>query len=87
MPRILSYGSLNLDIVYQVPHFVRPGETLASCGRELVCGGKGLNQSVAAARAGAAVFHAGKIGQDGGVLLDTLRSSGVDTSFVSLLRR
>lgn len=84
MPRILSYGSLNLDIVYQVPHFVRPGETLASCGREIVCGGKGLNQSVAAAHAGGTVFHAGKIGQDGGVLLDTLRSSGVDTSLVSV---
>lgn len=84
MARILSYGSLNLDYVYHVPHFAAPGETLSPTGRDLNCGGKGLNQSVAAARAGAAVFHAGKIGQDGQILEEILHQSGVDTSLVSV---
>ena len=52
MAHILSYGSLNLDLVYQVPHFVQAGETLSSTSRTVHCGGKGLNQSIAAARAG-----------------------------------
>lgn len=82
MSRILSYGSLNLDYVYHVPHFVCPGETLSSFSREVNCGGKGLNQSIALARAGATVFHAGKVGRDGKKLADTLRDSGVDTSLL-----
>lgn len=49
MAHILSYGSLNLDLVYQVPHFVQAGETLSSTSRTVHCGGKGLNQSIAAA--------------------------------------
>lgn len=84
MARILSYGSLNLDYVYHVPHFVAPGETLFSTARDLNCGGKGLNQSVAAARAGGTVFHAGKIGRDGQLLTEMLSSSGVDLSFLSI---
>lgn len=82
MARILSYGSLNLDFVYHLPHFVTPGETLSSTSRELNCGGKGLNQSIAAAQAGGIVFHAGKVGKDGGFLVDTLRDSGVNTSLI-----
>ena len=84
MAHILSYGSLNLDLVYQVPHFVQAGETLSSTSRTVHCGGKGLNQSIAAARAGGAVSHAGKIGGDGTVLTDILRKSGVDTDFVTV---
>ena len=57
--RILNFGSLNLDYVYQVDHFVRPEETLAALGRMVKAGGKGLNQSVALARAGLPVCHAG----------------------------
>ena len=37
MARILSYGSLNLDLVYQVPHFVQAGETLSSASRTVHC--------------------------------------------------
>lgn len=84
MARILSYGSLNLDYVYHVPHFVAPGETLFPTARDLNCGGKGLNQSVAAARAGGTVFHAGKIGRDGQLLAEMLLNSGVDLSFLSI---
>ena len=49
-------GSLNIDYVYRVPHFVQPGETISSYGREIFAGGKGLNQSIALARAGAQVI-------------------------------
>lgn len=84
MARILSFGSLNLDYVYRVPHFAAPGETLSSLRREVHCGGKGLNQSIAAARAGARVFHAGKIGSDGTALTGLLRDSGVDVSRVAV---
>lgn len=83
--KILNFGSLNIDFVYSVPYFVRPGETLSSLSLEKFCGGKGLNQSVAFARAGAKVYHAGCIGTDGGMLVDMLKSAGADTSFVTTL--
>ena len=54
MARILNFGSLNIDYVYGVSHMVAPGETLAARDRSVYPGGKGLNQSVALARAGAA---------------------------------
>lgn len=82
MAKILNFGSLNVDFVYQVPHFVQPGETLSSFGRSIFAGGKGLNQSLAAARAGAQVFHAGAVGTDGQLLLDMLQGDGVDCSFI-----
>ena len=80
--KVLNFGSLNIDYVYSVSHFVRAGETLSSEKRELFCGGKGLNQSVAFARAGAEVYHAGNVGADGTMLLDMLKDSGADTRFV-----
>lgn len=84
--KILCFGSLNLDKVYSVDHFVRAGETMSSAKLEEFCGGKGLNQSVALARAGGEVYHAGCVGAaDGGMLLEMLRSSGVDTSLVRQL--
>ncbi len=82
MPRILNFGSLNLDQVYRVDAFVRPGETKLSQSLETHCGGKGLNQSVAAARAGAEIWHAGMLGCDGEMLLDKLRENGVHLSLV-----
>ena len=62
---ILVFGSLNIDHVYEVEHLVRPGETLPSTEYRRFQGGKGANQSVALARAGADVFHAGRIGPEG----------------------
>lgn len=82
MARILNFGSLNIDHVYRVDAFVRPGETKSSLSLEDHCGGKGLNQSVAAARAGAEVFHAGLIGRDGDMLLQKLVESGVNCSLL-----
>ena len=78
LARILNFGSLNLDQVYRVDTFVQPGETKSSLSLETHCGGKGLNQSVAAARAGAEVWHAGMIGCDGEMLYDKLRENGVN---------
>ncbi len=83
MPSVLNFGSLNIDHVYHVHAFVRPGETISSIGYDRVPGGKGLNQSVALARAGAPVFHAGKVGEDGLFLVQLLESCGVDTTRVS----
>lgn len=83
--KILNFGSLNLDHVYSVDHFVRPGETLASLGYQKFLGGKGLNQSVALARAGAEVLHAGKVGTDGDVLRIFLKNEGVDVSHIQTL--
>lgn len=82
MKRILNFGSLNLDYVYAVEHFVAPGETISSSRMDLNCGGKGLNQSIALAKAGAKVCHAGKIGSDGGRLKTLLESYGVDTAYL-----
>lgn len=83
--KILSFGSLNLDKVYAVEHFIRPGETMAALRMDEFCGGKGLNQSIALAKAGARVFHAGCVGKvDGEVLLTALMQAGID---VSLVRR
>ena len=78
--RVLNFGSLNLDYVYQVDHFVRPGETLSAASRVVKFGGKGLNQSVALARAGAPTAHAGCIGTGGESLKALLEREGVDTS-------
>lgn len=80
--KILNFGSLNIDHVYNVPHFVRPGETLNSDVYQKFPGGKGFNQSVALARAGVKVFHAGKIGADGEELIRFLKASGADTSLI-----
>ena len=83
--KILNFGSLNLDLVYQIPHFVRAGETLSTTGFSKGVGGKGLNQSVALAKAGAEVYHAGLIGEDGMMLKDFLAANGVDTRFVRVI--
>ena len=82
MNRILNIGSLNIDHVYRVSSFVRPGETLASTDYHRGPGGKGLNQTVAAARAGASVSHAGCVGSDGDFLLELIKSAGADVSRV-----
>lgn len=80
--KILNFGSLNLDFVYRMHTFIRPGETAAALSRNVVCGGKGLNQSIALARSGVRVYHAGNVGKDGGPLLDLLQSAGVDISCI-----
>lgn len=82
--KILSFGSLNLDHVYHVNEFVQAGETITSLDYSSFPGGKGLNQSIAAARAGAQVYHAGAIGPDGGLLKATLENAGVHSDYIKI---
>ena len=75
MPKILVLGSLNIDFVYEVPHFLQPGETLSSLSRNVYAGGKGLNQAVALAKAGGDVYFGGAIGKEqGDILLNVLQN-------------
>ncbi|MEK6793267.1 MAG: ribokinase [Spirochaetota bacterium] len=79
---ILNYGSINADHVYAVDHFVRPGETIASASLTTTLGGKGANQSIALARAGTTVAHAGSIGRDGEWLRNILAKESIDLRFL-----
>lgn len=81
MKKILNYGSLNIDIVYDVDHFVMAGETISASNVTLFPGGKGMNQSVALAKAGANVYHGGKVGNDGKWLVDLMAEYGVKTQY------
>ena len=80
--KILNFGSLNLDYIYQLEHFPKPGETMAVLDQKVLPGGKGLNQSLAMARAGATVMHAGLVGQGGEMLRRVLEEGGVDVSLL-----
>ena len=82
--QVLNFGSMNIDHVYTVDHFVAPGETLSSSNYRINAGGKGLNQSIALARAGVATLHAGMIGKEGIFLKDLLESSGVNADNVMI---
>lgn len=83
--KVLNFGSLNLDYVYQVEHMVMPGETLNSAQLNIFSGGKGLNQSIALAKAGVEVYHAGCIGEDGGMLRYVMDEAGVNTRYVETI--
>ena len=82
--KVINFGSLNIDLVYRVRSIVRPGETVSSYSCERFPGGKGLNQSVALARAGANVCHCGIIGKDGLFLRDLLLKENVDCSLLEI---
>ncbi|KAG0239305.1 hypothetical protein BGW41_007790 [Actinomortierella wolfii] len=87
MGKVLVYGSINIDDFYVVPHIVRSGETISSVSHNVSAGGKGANQSVALGRAGANVFHAGKIGADGVWVKELMAHAGVDTTFIKVSSR
>ena len=80
--KILNYGSCNIDYVYQVDHITTVGETNRSYSRGVYAGGKGLNQSVALAKSGTTVFHAGEVGEDGVFLMDFMRAREIDTRYL-----
>ena len=84
--RVLSFGSLNIDYVYDVPHFITRGETMAALSLNTYSGGKGLNQSVALSKAGLRVFHVGAVGEEGLFLIDELESAGVNTNYIARLK-
>lgn len=83
--KILNIGSMNIDFVYNVDHIVVPGETESTGGREIFLGGKGINQSIALAKAGACVYHAGMIGEDGKAFLEACKEYGVDSRFIKTI--
>ncbi len=83
--KVLCFGSLNIDYTYKVEHFVQKGETISSQSLQVFSGGKGLNQSIALAKAGADTYHAGAIGMDGRFLLERMEEAGVHTEMVSVL--
>ena len=82
--KVLSFGSLNIDYVYKLEHFVQKGETISSQALNVFSGGKGLNQSIALAKAGAKVYHAGAIGEDGLFLVKQMEDAGVDISLTKV---
>lgn len=81
---IYVLGSINTDLFFDVPHFVRPGETLMPSSVEVLPGGKGLNQAVACAKAGSSTWMGARIGKDGSFLLEVLNEAGVNTSLVGI---
>ena len=84
MADILVVGSLNTDLVVRTPRFPQPGETISGEDLQVIPGGKGANQAVAAARHGAQVAMLGRVGNDNfsDFLLDNLRENQVDVRFV-----
>lgn len=83
--KVMVYGSMNIDHVYQLDHLVRGGETIPALRYDKKAGGKGLNQAIALAKAGQQTLFAGAIGQDGLFLKELLETYGVDTQAVSVL--
>lgn len=83
--KILNFGSCNIDYVYEVSHTVQPGETLAAKNLQHFPGGKGLNLSIAVAKAGVPVYHAGCVGEDDNLLQPILKENGVDLRFLKVI--
>ena len=83
--KILNIGSLNIDKVYAVDHFVSAGETLTAPRMDTFAGGKGMNQSIALARAGAEIYAAGAVGSDGEFLVELLKDSGANVEHLQIL--
>ncbi len=81
---IICFGSINLDLIFPLPHLPVAGETVLGPAMRIEPGGKGANQAVAAALDGASVVFAGAVGRDALAedALRLLRVSGVDLSRV-----
>lgn len=84
MKKVVVVGSLNVDTTLRVARMPLPGETLASNSKSNAAGGKGANQAVAAARAGAQTTFVGRIGNDAGgeLMVTALKEAGVQTDHV-----
>ncbi|MGW4682520.1 ribokinase [Micromonospora taraxaci] len=85
--RVAVVGSANMDLVAMAPALPRPGETMLGTDFVMVPGGKGANQAVAAARAGASCAFLGAIGSDafGVTLKARIAAAGVDTSHLRVV--
>ena len=84
---ILTFGSINVDLIVPVQNLPQPGETVLGTDYSLLPGGKGANQALAARRAGSEVLLAGAVGSDqfAGVALNLLRRAGVDVHLVRVV--
>jgi ribokinase len=84
---IVVFGSVNLDLVTRVTKIPAPGETVLGPSYDVVPGGKGANQALAARRAGARVMLVAAVGQDAfaATALSLLAADGVDLSAVARL--
>lgn len=80
---IYNLGSINADHIYGVEHLPIPGETLTATSFATGLGGKGINQSVAAAMADSNVVHIGAVGPDGDWAVDRISGHGIGTKFIS----
>ena len=80
--KVVNFGSLNIDHVYAVDHFCRAGETIHTKSYAQNAGGKGLNQSIAVARSGQKLYHAGLLGAEGARLAELLSDSVVDLRYL-----
>ncbi len=80
--KVLNLGSLNIDFNYFLGHIMQAKETQAAYDMRVFPGGKGLNQSIAMARAGLDVYHAGFVGEDGDILVEALNIAGVHTDLI-----
>lgn len=83
--KVLNFGSMNIDYVYDVEQFVQGGQTISSKDMNIFSGGKGLNSSIALSKAGVCVEHAGAIGTDGLFLLNLMKGHGIGTKYVQVM--
>ena len=85
---IVCFGSINLDLIFPLPHLPVAGQTVLGPSMQIEPGGKGANQAVAAARDGARVIFAGAVGRDALAedSVELMRESGVDISRVARIK-
>jgi ribokinase len=86
MGKLLVVGSINMDLVVRVERIPREGETIPGGNLTFIPGGKGANQAVAGALAGAEVSMIGRVGDDdnGRKLLNNLKTNGVKTGGIRI---
>ena len=85
--RVVVVGTLNVDLIWQVPVLPRPGQTIIAAAVQRQFGGKGANQAVAAARQGAQVALVGAVGDDadGSSYCAYLRQEGIDVALIATI--
>ncbi len=80
---IFNFGSINVDHVYRVAEMPSPGETLTAGSYRKLLGGKGINQSIAIARAGEVPVHVGAVGRDDHWTIGQVKHFGIDTAHIA----
>lgn len=80
--RIICFGSINMDLVYEVPHIAVGGETILSTSRNVFWGGKGLNQAVAVAKSSDQVYMAGIVNRNEEHVLQYMEKNDIHTDYI-----